>query len=45
MIEAMQNFALSDKFGWTPEQIANMDVGRKMEYISIMNGLGEAKVE
>ena len=39
----MQNFALSETFGWTPEQIKKIDELDKMKYISILSGRGKAK--
>jgi len=43
IIKAVSDYSLSEKFHWTPKQIAELDYKDRMVYLSLMKGAGEAK--
>jgi len=43
MADAFQMVTFSKMFGWTPNQIREIDVEDRLIYFSIMKGMGEAE--
>jgi len=43
IIEYMDKLAFSNRFGWTPSQVDELDEYDYMAYTSMMKGQGEAK--
>lgn len=39
----MQNYRLSETFGWTPEQISHLTDDQRDSYVMIRHGMGLAK--
>lgn len=42
VVEAIDKYAFSKQFGWTPEYIDNMDAKEKSKYKAVMMGIAEA---
>ena len=40
---ALQNFAFSEHFGWTPKQIEELDILDRLMYVHLLKGFSEAK--
>lgn len=45
MTVALQNYGLSMRFGWTPEQIRGLTDDERMEYVAILSGNGMAEIK
>ena len=43
IIDSVQNFVLSERFGWTPKQIEELENEERQRYIALLKGQSLAK--
>lgn len=43
IIEAVNDYQLSLTFGWTPQEIDELDYDRKLNYLALLSGKASAK--